>query len=109
MHKFFRALKASGEYRRNHLPFLKTLEDLDLIREIGFNQTAGHPISLKQLFTRGIGSVATVQRRLSRLKRIGIVTQARAAHDKRVVTLTLTPHARRIHSRWAEHLRRSLR
>ena len=109
MHKFFRALKASGEYRRNHLPFLKTLEDLDLIREIGFNQTAGHPISLKQLFTRGIGSVATVQRRLSRLKRLGIVAQTRADHDKRVVTLTLTPHARRIHSEWAAHLRRSLK
>jgi DNA-binding MarR family transcriptional regulator len=67
------------------------------------------PISLKQLFPRGIGSVATVQRRLSRLKRIGIVTQGRTDNDKRVVTLALTPRARRIHSKWAEHLRRSLR
>jgi DNA-binding MarR family transcriptional regulator len=109
MHKMFRALKASSEFRRHHLPFLKTLEDLDLIREIGFNQTAGHPISLKQLFTRGIGSVATVQRRLARLKRLGVVAQTRADHDKRVVALTLTPHARRLHARWAAKLRNSLR
>ena len=109
MHKFFRALKASGDYRRHHLPFLKTLEDLDLIREIGFNQTSGHPISLKQLYTRGIGSVATVQRRLSRFRRIGVVTQTRADHDKRVVYLILTPRARRAHSKWAAQLQKSLK
>ena len=104
----FRALKASGEFRRRHLPFLKTLEDQDLIRSIGFSHAAGSPLSLKDLFAQGIGSVATIQRRLARLKRIGVVAQSTARHDKRVVTLTLTAHARRLHKKWAGQLRRNL-
>jgi len=109
MLKVFRALKASGDFRRRYLPFLKTLEDQDLIRAIGFSQETGHPLSLSHLFVQGIGSVATIQRRLARLKRIGVVAQTRAVHDKRVVTLTLTPKARRLHAKWAEQLRKSLR
>ena len=109
MLKTFRALKASGDFRRRHLPFLKTLEDQDLVRAIGFSQETGHPLSLRHLFAQGIGSVATIQRRLSRMKRIGVVAQTRATHDKRVVTLTLTPKARRLHARWALQLQKSLR
>ena len=73
------------------MPFVKTLEDMDLLREIGIHQEKGDPIALKSLFLRGIGSVATVQRRLSRLKRLGVVHQSRATHDKRIVHLTLAP------------------
>ena len=109
MLRTFRALKASGDFRRRHLPFLHTLEDQDLIRAIGFSQAAGDPISLGQLLTQGIGSVATIQRRLARLKRIGVVAQSKADHDKRVVTLTLTPMASRLHLKWARQLRNSLR
>jgi DNA-binding MarR family transcriptional regulator len=105
--KIFRALKASSEFRRRHMPFLKTLEDQDLIREIGFNQAAGQPLSLKQLFLHGIGSVATVQRRLARLKRLGIVEHRRAVHDKRILKLTLTPMARKLYTRWGRVMRSS--
>lgn len=88
--KLFQKLKAMIEFRRRHMPFLKTLEDLDILREIGLHQEAGNPITLKILFLQDIGSVATVQRRLSRLKRLGVVHQSRAAHDKRLVKLTLS-------------------
>ncbi len=73
------------------MPFVKTLEDLDIIWDIGLHQEAGNPTTLKLLFLRGIGSVATVQRRVGRLKRLGVVHQSRAAHDKRVVKLTIDP------------------
>ena len=87
--KIFHFLRGLAEFRRHHLPFLTTLEDVDMVREIGFHQETGNPITLKILFLQGIGSVATVQRRLSRLKRLGVVHQSRAAHDKRLVKLTL--------------------
>jgi len=73
------------------MPFVKTLEDLDIIWEIGLHQEAGAPTTLKLLFLKGIGSVATVQRRLSRLKRLGVVHRSRATHDKRIVKLTVDP------------------
>ena len=105
--KVFQALKASGEYRRRHLPFLETLTDQDLIREIGYSQLAEHPLSLKQLFSHGIGSVATVQRRLARLKRLGIVEQSRSDHDRRVTKLTLSPVALKLYHRWGQGMRKS--
>lgn len=106
MLKTFHALKAAGDFRRRHLPFLQTLEDLDLIREIGFNQAKGEPLSLKQLFLHGIASVATVQRRLARLKRLGIIQQTKADHDKRMVKLTLTPTARKLYERWGRQIQK---
>ena len=109
MLKMFRALKASGDFRRRHLPFVKTLEDVDLIREIGFNDAAGHPISLKQLFTHGIGSVATVQRRLNRLKRLAVVEQVRCSDDRRVVRFRLGAAAQKQYLRWGRELRKYLR
>jgi hypothetical protein len=99
MMKIFHRLKAVGEFRRRHMPFLKTIEDLEILRDIGFHQEAGDPITLKLLFLREIGSVATVQRRLSRLKRLGVVHQSRAAHDKRLVKLTVNPAVLRDYKR----------
>ena len=106
--KTFQALKASGDFRRHHMPFLKTLEDQDLVREIGYSQTAGHPLTLKQLFLHGISSVATVQRRLARLKRMGIVEQTRATHDRRILKLTLSQAALKVYNRWGQEVRRYL-
>ena len=89
--KIFRKIKVLVSFRRRHLPFVKSLEDLDILWEVGLHQEAGTPITLKILFLRGIGSVATIQRRLTRLKRLGVVHQSRAPHDKRLVRLTLDP------------------
>jgi len=79
------------DFRRQQMPFVKSLEDLGIIWEIGFHQEADHPLTLQLLFRREIGTVATIQRRLSRLKRLGVVRQSRATHDKRLVTLMLDP------------------
>jgi len=107
MKSVFRALKAAGDFRRRHMPFVATLEDQDLVREIGLAQVEGRPLTLKQLFTHGIASVATVQRRLARLKRLGVVVQTRAAHDRRVLKLTLSPEASKLLARWGRELRKA--
>ena len=89
--KIFQRLTQIAEFRRRHLPFVQTIEDLDVLREIGLHQACKRPLTLKLLFLKGIGSVATVQRRVARLRRLGVVHQSKAAHDKRLVTLRLSP------------------
>ena len=86
-------------FEKRHLPFLETVEDLDVVREIGFHQEIGHPLNLKNLFSQDIGSVATIQRRLRRLKALGVVHQRRADHDKRNVELTISPRVRETYRR----------
>lgn len=105
MLKTFRALTAASEFRRHHLPFVQTLDDLDLVREIGLHQALGHPVTLKVLFSKANGSVATIQRRLARLKRMGVVAQSKAGHDKRVRRLTPTPDIWKVYARLGRHMR----
>jgi hypothetical protein len=87
------------------MPFVKTLEDQDLLRVIGFHQETGDPITLKVLFLQGISSVATIQRRLRRLKRLGVVRESRAKHDKRLVKLTLGAAIVRDYGRMFGHMK----
>jgi DNA-binding MarR family transcriptional regulator len=86
-------------FQRRQLPLLHSIEDLDVIVEIGYYQDLGRPLTLKRLFLQDIGSVATVQRRLSRLKRLGVIQQTRSARDKRNLELTLSPDVRRLYRR----------
>jgi len=105
--KTFRALKETGEFRRRYLTFLKSFEDQDIVREIGFGEATGSPLSLKQLFGQGIGTAATVQRRLARLIGLGIVEQSRSSSDKRVRVLTLSPVARKLYMQWGRRQKKS--
>jgi len=103
----FQALKALNNFRGQHLPYLRTIEDIELLHEIGLHQAAGRPLTLKTLFLQGIGTVATVQRRLSRLKRLGVVQQTRADHDRRLVNLTVTPEVWAVYSRMGRMMRKA--
>jgi hypothetical protein len=87
----FARMRALSEFVRRELPFLRTIEDHDLVWEIGHYQALGAPLTLKQLLLVGVGSVATVQRRLQRLKRLDVVHQSRSQTDRRVFELTLNP------------------
>jgi hypothetical protein len=78
-------------FERRHLPFVRTLEERDLICAIGQAQAAGKPLTMKEAFLLGLGSVATVQRRLRHLKRHGAIQQKPCEHDRRVVELLLAP------------------
>ena len=89
--KVFEKLRSLRVFEREQFDFLETIEDFDLVKEIGYHQEAGMPLTLKLLFLQNIGSVATVQRRLRRLKRLGAVQQRRSDGDRRNVELTISP------------------
>jgi hypothetical protein len=73
---------------------VETILDRRLLVEIGYHQyELKTRLTLKHLYALNIGSVASVQRRLSRLKRLGLVLQARAGRDRRHIHLTLSPKA----------------
>jgi hypothetical protein len=90
-HRALASLLAGRAFERTHLPFLATLEERDLLCEIGHRQVRGEPLTMKQVFLLGIGSVATIQRRLRRLRRLGAVQQLRRRDDRRTVEVTLAP------------------
>ena len=89
--RVFHRFRALREFEQQHLGFVETLEDYNLIREIGFAQVRGAPLKLKELFLLGAGSVATVQRRLQRLRGLGAVQQRKSPTDRRAIELTLSP------------------
>jgi len=100
----FDRLRALREFERQHLGFVETLEDYNLIREIGYHQARGSPLMLKELFLLDAGSVATVQRRLRRLRELDAVQLRKSASDRRAVELTLSPKAVRTLKRFGHLL-----
>jgi DNA-binding MarR family transcriptional regulator len=86
-------------FQRRQLPALHSIEDFDVVVEIGYHEELGRPLTLKRLFLQNIGSVATVQRRLSRLKRLGVVLQTRSPRDRRNLELSVSPEVRRLYRR----------
>jgi hypothetical protein len=87
----FDTLRAIREFEKQHLSFIRTMEDLDIVREIGFHQEAGKPITLNELLALQIASVATVQRRLAELKAQAVVEPRPLNRDRRSFELLLSP------------------
>lgn len=106
--KIFEKLRSLRVFEREQFEFLETLEDFDLVKEIGYHQEAGLPLTLKLLFLQNIGSVATIQRRLRRLKRLGVVQQRRSVNDKRNIELTINPEVCNLYRKAALILKRVL-
>lgn len=100
----FRTLRSLRAFEKEHLDFLKTLEDYNLVREIGFHQAEGAPLTLKQLFLLEVGSTATVQRRLRRLRDAGVIQQRRSIADRRAIELSLAPKITKAFERYGELL-----
>jgi DNA-binding MarR family transcriptional regulator len=100
----FAKLRALREFERRHLKQLTTVEDLDLVCEIGFHQEQGQPLSIKQLYLLNLASVATIQRRLRRLRQLGIITPHRSDSDARSVVLTISPKLMKVYARYGEIL-----
>ncbi|HMH16738.1 MAG TPA: hypothetical protein VK572_01190 [Burkholderiales bacterium] len=88
--KLFTGLKKIREFERQHLPFLKSIVDLDIVIEIGYAEEQGQPLTLKQLFLLNIRSRTTVRRKLRRLIDQGIVTRRKHAKDQRASLLTIS-------------------
>jgi hypothetical protein len=105
--RVFERLRALRAFEKRSLPFLKSLEDFDLVVEIGYHQERGETLTLKQLYLLGIGSIATVQRRLSVLKEIGVVLLKRSKEDARSFELTLSPKVCKTYRQYGALLDRS--
>ncbi|MBV8032512.1 MAG: winged helix DNA-binding protein [Betaproteobacteria bacterium] len=104
--KAFRALRRLRQFRdfeRAQLG-LTSYDERDLICEIGHSVARGRPLTMKQAFLLGIGSVATTQRRIRRLARLGLITQRRSPRDRRILELRLTPKLVGALARWDEIL-----
>jgi DNA-binding MarR family transcriptional regulator len=101
----FAALRATRAFRRRHLDFLRTQEDLDLVLEIGFHQESGTPLTMKHLQLMGLTSVPTLQRRLRRLRQVGAIIGRRSEEDGRAVELELSPRLLRTYAKYGDLIR----
>src|SRR5271166_5611522 len=87
--KIFEKLNTIRAYQRAHLQFLESLEDYDIVCEIGAAQEAGKFMTAKQLLLCDLGAPATLRRRLERMVKMGIITKRRNLHDGRMAELRL--------------------
>lgn len=102
--RHFAKLRAVRLFERAHLGALKKVEDFDLVREIGYHQEKGTPLTMKMLFLLDLGSVATIQRHLRRLRKMGLIVQKQWAKDRRAVELFLSPKLLKTFVKYAEVL-----
>jgi DNA-binding MarR family transcriptional regulator len=91
----FEKLQQARLFRQRHLALLRTLHDLEIVWEIGLHQEAGNPLNIKYLSMLNLGPVATIRRRLRRLRALGLVRQRPSAADKRIKHLTLSAALKR--------------
>jgi len=80
-------------FARDHLEFLRTVQDYDLVNEVGLRSANGAPLTVNQALRLNLGSVATVQRQIRRLRKMGVIAVERSPADGRVANITLTPKA----------------
>jgi hypothetical protein len=101
----FAALQKTRGFRRRHLPFIESCEDVDLVLEIGHRQELGKPLSMKELQLMGLVSVPTLQRKLRRLREAGVVQVRKSPKDGRAVELALSPKVLRAYAKYVELIR----
>jgi DNA-binding MarR family transcriptional regulator len=89
----FSRLRELSALRREQLPFMKTLEDWQLLVEIGYRQSSGEPLTVNATLRLDLGSIATVQRQIRRLRQAGVVALERGDGDRRTMVISLTPRA----------------
>ena len=100
----FDKLRQLRAYEREHLRFLKTIEDYDLVGEIAYRQASGNPMTLNEALRLDLGSVATVQRQLRRLRQAGVLALERHDGDRRIAVISCTPKTMKVMAAYAELL-----
>lgn len=96
----FKQLARLRAFEKKHLPHLLTIEDFDIVRSVGVKQELGKPFLLKHLYLEGIGSVATVTRRLNKLRKQGTLMALPHGDDRRNIVLTLAPSVLNVYARY---------
>jgi hypothetical protein len=95
-------------YEKRCFPWMQSIEDRDLIAIIGTHQDENSDgISCKQLYLADIAPVATVQRRVRRLIKLGILRKQRSSRDARVFYICLSGPARGAIEAYVTLLKRS--
>ncbi len=102
----FEKLRRIRAFERRRLRFLRTMEDFDVLCEIGLHQEQGRPLTMKELHRLHLESVPTMQRRLRRLRQFGAVVSRRTENDARAVELKIAPRALKLFNRYATLLGR---
>ena len=102
--KIFTGLKKIREFERQHLPFLKSVVDFDIVIDIGYAEEQEKPLRLKQLFLLNISSRTTVRRKLARLIEQGIVMRRKHANDNRASLLTISASSVKLLSKYGSTL-----
>jgi DNA-binding MarR family transcriptional regulator len=85
-----RKLQARSIVRRELLPFVKSLEDHDILVAIGAADEAGTPLSYKQLGLLRLAPPSTLQRRLKKFLLSRIIKKLPGQADGRRVAYSLT-------------------
>jgi len=93
--RVFAALRALRALEKHNVPSIRTLEDRDLLCEIGYRQASGAAMCLKQVLLLGLGSPSTVQRQIRRLHLAGAIALRPSSNDGRMVEVILTASALR--------------
>ena len=102
--KLFTGLKKIREFERQHLPFLKSIVDFDIVIEVGYAEEQEQPLTLKQLFLLNISSRTTVRRKLAKLIEEGIVMRRKQASDHRASLLTIPASSVKLMGRYCSAL-----
>jgi len=102
--KIFEFLYHLTTFERRNFGAIETMEDLDIVVLIGLHQCRGRIVTLKDIQASKIGAAATIERRLSRFKRLGIVAAKRSRKDGRNIELSLSPATMRVFQRYAKTL-----
>lgn len=71
-----------------------SIEQYDLLRVL--NRAPGHRLPCLELGSRILSRAPNITRLVDKLVRKGLTTRRREAHDRRIVTHTLTPEGRRV-------------
>ena len=100
----FDKLRQLRTYAREQLHFLRTVEDYALVYEIAHRQASGHAITMNEALRLDLGSVATLQRQLRRLRQAGVIALDRHDGDRRVTVISCTPRTMKAIAAYAELL-----
>lgn len=98
----FRKLKKIAFARRQVLPFIQSIEDIDIVFAIGAAHEENNPLGLKQLELLKLAPPSTLQRRLNRLVRDGVLKKTGQSGDGRRIAYQLTTRAARACGRFLQ-------
>src|SRR3982751_3353786 len=83
-------------FQKRLLPFIQTLDDLDILLEICSQHGEVRPVTMMGLVRAGISPPNTLRRHLRVLITSGIVQAKRSKDDRRVTELSLTSRGDRL-------------